>query len=47
MQWKGKNISKKETSNFKLPNLCGNQLISTAFVFAPSVFEEKFPTAEF
>ncbi len=38
---------------FKLLNLCGNQLISTlyiyiaAIVFVPSVFRENIPTAEY
>jgi hypothetical protein len=49
MQGKGKDILKKIHKTFKLLNLCGNQLISplAAFVFVPSVFREKFPTAEF
>ncbi len=45
-----KDIEKKIHQNFKLLNLCGNpQLISplAAFVFVPSAFREKFPTAEF
>ncbi len=44
MYRKGKGIRKKRHQNFKLPNLCGNL---AAFVFVPSVFGEKFPTAEF
>jgi hypothetical protein len=39
-----------ETSNLKkLLNLCGNQLMQhlATFVFVPSVFGEKFPTAKF
>ncbi len=47
---KGKDNRKKRHYSFMLPNLCCNQLISTyiaAFVFAPSVLGEKFPTAEF
>jgi hypothetical protein len=49
MDRKRKDIRKKDTSNFKLPYLCGNNLPApiAAFVFVPSVFGEKFPTAEF
>ncbi len=42
----GKKHLKKDTSNFKLPYLLGNNL-SAPICFVPSVFGEKFPTAEF
>ncbi len=45
-----KDIRKKKYQIFKLPNLCDIQLtyqLLAAFVFVPSVFEEKFPTDEF
>ncbi len=47
--YRKENKSEKDTSNFKLPNLCGNQFFQhlAAFVFDPSVFGEKFSTAEF
>jgi hypothetical protein len=41
----GKRHKKKRHQIFKLPNLCGNHL--SAFIFVPSVFGRKFPTAEF
>ncbi len=50
MDRKGKDNRKKDTSHFKLPYfIC---VVTTyqhlaAFVFVPSVFGEKFPTAEF
>jgi hypothetical protein len=46
---KEKTFEKKIHQIFKLLNLCGNQLISplAVFVFVPSVFKEKFPTAGF
>ncbi len=49
MYRKGKDIIKKRHQIFKIPNLCGNQTNEqqAAFVFVPSVFGEKFPTAEF
>jgi hypothetical protein len=44
---KEKTFEKKIHQIFKLLNLFGNQLISPAFALFPSVFREKFPTAEF
>ncbi len=47
----GKDIRKKRHQIFKLPNLCGNQLISTKLLLSLFLlfllFGEKFPTAEF
>ncbi len=49
MYRKGKDITKKRHKIFKLPNLCGKPTYQhlAAFVFDPSPFREKFPTAEF
>jgi hypothetical protein len=50
MYRKGKDIRKKRYQIFKLPNVCGNELmqhLASCFVFVPSVFGEKFATAEF
>jgi hypothetical protein len=44
----GKRQQKKDTSHFKLPYLCGKNLLApSCFLFVPSVFGERFPTAEF
>jgi hypothetical protein len=44
-----KTVSLKGPRIFKLLNLLGNQLISTAaaFIFVPSVFEGNIQTSEF
>ncbi len=43
-----KTSENKRHQTFKLSNLCGKQLKNiSAFVFVPSVFWEKIPTAEF
>jgi hypothetical protein len=50
MYRKGKDIRKNRHQIFKLPNLCGNHATYqhlAAFDFVPSVFGEKFTTAEF
>jgi hypothetical protein len=48
MYWKGKD-NKKETSNLQASKfvLLPTYQHLAAFVFVPSIFGEKFPTAEF